>query len=132
MQRYAVIQNNLIRSVILWDGASAYTPDPGTTLMLEADAIAAGLQWYVTPDPTLKAQAAIAVNRANATQDQTIATQADAVANGTGTLTAAQLTATVRQLAQAVAVLARNDTQGSRQRTAIIQQLLAVFDDSSA
>lgn len=131
MKRYAVIRNNLIMGVILWDGQSDYTPEPGTTLMLEADAIAAGIQPYVAPDPTVKAQAAIAVNRATATQDQSIATQADAVANGTGTMTLAQLTTAVRQLAQGLAVLARNDAAGNKQRTAIIQQMLALFDDTN-
>lgn len=132
MQRYAVVQNNLIMGIILWDGVTPYTPPAGSTLVLESDAIAAGLSYYVPPDPTTKARAAIATNRSSATQDANIATQADTVANGTGTLTTAQLTSTVRQLAQAVAALARNDAQGCRQRNAVILQMLALYDDSDA
>lgn len=131
-QRYAVIQGGQITSVILWDGVSTYTPPTGATLTLEADAIAAGIPRAAVVDFTAKAQAAIAVNRANAVQDATIATQADAVANGTTALTLAQLTTTVRQLAQAVAVLARNDIQGSRQRTATILRMLSEYDDTNA
>lgn len=131
MKRYAVVRNNQIMSVILWDGVSEYSVEPGATLMLESDALAQSIPWYVPPDPTVKAQAAIATNRANVTQDQTIASQADVISNGTGTMTLAQLTTTVRQLAQGLAALARNDATSNKQRTALIQQVLALYDDTS-
>lgn len=133
-QRYAVIQGGQIVTTISWAGDAAPDGLPaGTTLMLESDAITQGVPRAVPAEkPVSLAQDAILANRTNIAQDMALVTAAQALTSGSGSLTNAQLTAAVRQLATAVIALARNDAQGNRQRSALILRDLASFDPTGA
>lgn len=75
-----------------------------------------------------KAHAALIANATDLTQDATVITQANALAATTGTRTLAQLSGDVRALAQAVAVLAGNDTNSKKELNALIRLVLGQFD----
>lgn len=74
-----------------------------------------------------QAQAALETNDADLAQDNAIITQATAIANSTGTPSLAQLTATVRQLAQGVAILADNDKHSKQQLNVLIQLVVGAL-----
>lgn len=77
-----------------------------------------------------RATAALTANSADITQNANIATQAAAVTATTGNLTTAQLSNYVRQLAQAVTILAGNDTNAKRELTTIIRLVLGALDST--
>lgn len=133
-QRYAVIQGGQVTAVISWAGDDAPAGlAAGTTLMPEADAVSQGIPSAVPAGKSHDlATAAIQANRANMAQDQALVATAQTLANGSGALTNAQLTAAVRQLATAVIVLARNDAQANRQLIALILHQLEDFDATGA
>lgn len=78
-----------------------------------------------------QAQAALSANAADLAQDATIITQAATVTGTSGALTLAQLSTIVRQLAQAVAVLAQNDMNTKKELNALIRLALGQFDSTS-
>lgn len=75
-----------------------------------------------------RAQAALTANTADIAQDQTLITQAATVTATSGTLTTTQLSNMVRQLAQAVAALAANDTNRAKEVNALIRLALGLLD----
>lgn len=80
---------------------------------------------------TIRQQAvtALAANRTDITQAQTIATQAAAIANtGTTTFTSAVASNHIRSLAQAVKILADHDAATKRQVNGLIRVMLGQLD----
>lgn len=75
-----------------------------------------------------QAQAALVANRNDQNQDQTIITNAATITGTNGTLTSAQLSNFVRQLAQAVSILAGNDANAKKELNAITRLMLQQFD----
>ncbi len=87
------------------------TPGPGTREANRQDIVA-------------KIAAAITANAANIAQNAAIITQATALAGTTGTRTAAQLSGDVRAIAQAVKILAGNNTAALHELTALGRTML--------
>lgn len=78
-----------------------------------------------------KALAAITSNTTDITQDTAIKTQADVLSATTGTRTGAQLSNDVRALAQAVSILASNDSDAKKELTALIRLVLSQTTDTT-
>jgi hypothetical protein len=99
---------------VLW---TSVAPPPGSPAAVEAANRSTIEQ---------RAQAALTANATDQAQDANIITQAAAV--GAGTCTTAQLSNLVRQLAQAVSMLAQNDTNRCREINGLIRLALQEFD----
>jgi hypothetical protein len=129
MQRYAVVVGGRIVRIIRQDPSLGPPTAPiGAVVMLEAEAIAQGYLSSDGVDDTRRAEQAINKALRAATRAATIAGNADDLANASGSMTNAQLTQAVRQLANWVGALARFEVMSNRQRVALILHHMVDFD----
>lgn len=98
--------------------STSWTPAPGSPAA-NAQTVAANLANL------------IASLKQDVTQDNSIQTNAATIINSTGTLSSATLSTYVRQLAQAVNVLAGNDINNKRALQNLLHQITGSFTDIS-
>jgi hypothetical protein len=77
---YAVIEENLIVNTVLWDGVTPWSQPDGSTVMLLADALAAGIQYAPIPTPTRRVWSSAAEFWASFTQLEQVAVSASNIA----------------------------------------------------
>lgn len=135
VNKYALVKDGVTVNIVAWDGDEAkWSPPEGLTVVAYDPAI------HVIPIPVEatnrqtiveKATAALTTNATDITQNTNVKTQADALAATTGTRTGAQLSGDVRSLAQAVGILAVNDTNAKKELGALIRMVLERYEDTT-
>jgi hypothetical protein len=89
--RYAVLRNNVVQSIVEWDGVTVWSPPPGCTVRL-------ALPGDVPPPP--EDAAAQAVTQSMEAGIDAALAGLRLTANSTGTLSSAQLSNAVRAIAR--------------------------------
>jgi hypothetical protein len=125
LQPYVLVRNGRIETKAMLDPDHLPTNLPsGLTLMTESAAALQGLTQGDPADDTdddlSRAKTAILLDALAYRRAATIGDNADSVAGGSGAVTLAQLTATVRLLASWIAVLCRHDVMVQRELMALI------------